>query len=346
MEFNKTIKIAVLSFLATAAVSCNKNDNQSKQEIAISVTTEEVSMISSNDLFVVSGNIEGMKTVKTGFQVAGRIAGIKGEEGSMVSKGAEIAWLDPTNYAIAKELADIQVAQATDEFNRINILHERNSVSESDFMKCKYTLDGAIGQQKLRAKDLADTKLQAPISGILLKKMGEAGEMISAGMPGLVISDISKVKVNAYIPENRLKDIKIGQDVKIRIDAVDAVRNGKIAEVGGMADPSTRAFTVKAIVDNPGNVIRPEMIAEVSFTSPDSIMTTTVNSAALLRTPDGQPYVYVADKERKQAFRRNVSIGAVRDNRIEIASGLEAGETVVVGGAQKLSNGSSINITK
>lgn len=346
MEYNKTIKIAVLSLLTTVVVSCNKNDNRPEQESSISVTTEKVSVISSSDLFVVSGNIEGMKTVKTGFQVAGRIAGIRGEEGSMVSKGAEIAWLDPTNYAIAKELADVQVAQATDEFNRINILHERNSVSESDFMKCKYVLDGAVGQQKLRAKDLADTKLHAPISGILLKKMGEAGEMISAGTPVLVISDISKVKVNAYIPENRLKDIKIGQDVEIRIDAVDVVRNGKISEVGGMADPSTRAFTVKAIVDNPRNVIRPGMIAEVSFTSSDSIMTTTVNSAALLRTPEGQPYVYVADKERKQAFRRNVSIGAVRGNRIEVASGLEAGETVVVGGAQKLSNGSSINITK
>ena len=88
------------------------------------------------------------------------------------------------------------------------------------------------------------------------------------------------------------------------------------------------------------------MIATVTFTASDSIMTATVNSAALLRTPDGQPYVYVADKERKQAFRRNISIGAVRDNRIEVSSGLEAGETVVVGGTHKLSNGSSINITK
>lgn len=217
-------------------------------------------------------------------------------------------------------------------------------MSESDFMKCKYVLDGAIGQQKLRAKDLADTKLYAPISGILLKKMGEAGEMVSAGMPILVISDISRVKVNAYIPENRLKDIRIGQEVRIRIDAIDAIRNGKITEVGGMADPTTRAFTVKAIVENHGNIIRPGMIAEVSITTPDSTTTVVVNSATLLQTPDGQPYVYVADKERQQAFRRNISIGAIRDNRIEVVSGLKAGETVVVGGAQKLSNGSSISI--
>ena len=106
MELNKTIKVSVLGLWATVAVSCHKNDNhRAGQEPAISVTTEEIKMAASGDLFVVSGNIEGMKTVKTGFQVAGRIAGINGEEGSMIRKGSEIAWLDPTNYAIAKELA-------------------------------------------------------------------------------------------------------------------------------------------------------------------------------------------------------------------------------------------------
>ncbi len=341
-----TLKTLLLVFCVTVMVSCkNSTDDQQKQE-TISVTTEEVAASSSDNQFVVSGNIEGLKTVNSAFQVAGRIAGIKGEEGSLVSKGEQVAWLDPTNYAIAKELADVQVDQATDEFSRISILHERNSVSESDFMKCKYALDGAKAQQKLRAKDLADTKLFAPISGIILKKISESGEMINAGTPVLVISDISKVKVNAYIPENKLKDIKIGQEVKIRIDAIDADRDGRIAEVGGLADPTTRAFTVKAIVDNPAGSIRPGMIASVTFPTSDSIMTPTVSSAALLRTPDGQPYVYVADKERGQAFRRNVSIGAVYDNRIEVSSGLEVGETVVVGGTHKLSNGSRINITK
>lgn len=346
MNYNKTINTIAVGIMVLSVMSCGKKENPQQTEKAISVIVEEVKTTSGQDSFSVSGNIEGLTTVKTGFQVAGRIAGIKGDEGSMVAKGSEIAWLDPANYAIAKELADVQVAQVADEFNRINLLHERGSVSESDFMKCKYTLEGAQVQQKLRAKDLADTKLYAPISGILLKKMGEAGEMVSAGMPVLVISDISKVKVNAYIPEHRLKDIKIGQEVEIRIDAVDAIRQGRIAEVGGMADPTTRAFTVKAIVDNPGNLIRPGMIAEVSFSTPEEIVTATVSHTAILRTPDNQPYVYVVDNERNQAFRRNISIGTVRDNRIEIVSGLEAGETVVVGGLHKLSNGSKVNVTK
>lgn len=346
MNYNKSINTVVIGLMVLSVMSCSNGGNQQPKEKVFSVTVEEVQNETRGDSFTVSGNIEGLTTVKTGFQVAGRIAGIRGEEGAMVTKGSEIAWLDPTNYAIAKELADVQVAQVADEFNRINLLYERGSVSDADFMKCKYALEGAKGQQKLRAKDLADTKLYAPISGILLKKMGEAGEIVSAGMPILVISDIRKVKVNAYIPENRLKDIKIGQEIKIKIDAVDAVREGRITEVGGMADPSTRAFTVKAIVDNPNNLIRPGMIAEVSFTTPEEIVTTTVNHAAILRTPDNQPYVYVVDKDRNQAFRRNISIGTVQDDRIEIISGLESGETVVVGGMHKLSNGSKINVSK
>ncbi|MGN1262563.1 MAG: efflux RND transporter periplasmic adaptor subunit, partial [Prevotella sp.] len=113
-----------------------------------------------------------------------------------------------------------------------------------------------------------------------------------------------------------------------------------------MADPASRAFTVKAIVENADYAIRPGMIAEVTFSIADDRKVITVGSSALLRTPDGQPYVYVADKERGQAFRREVALGAVRGSRIEVSSGLAAGETVVTGGAGKLSNGSRINIRK
>ncbi|MGN1263344.1 MAG: efflux RND transporter periplasmic adaptor subunit, partial [Prevotella sp.] len=217
-----------------AIVSCRQDNRQAPADDVISVTAEVVRPDSGDSRFIVSGDIEGQKTVKTAFQVAGRISGTVGEEGCMVRKGETIAWLDPTNYAIAKELADIMVAQAADEYSRVSILHERNSVSESDFMKCKYALDNAKGQQKLRAKDLADTRLQAPIGGILLQKMGETGEMAAAGMPVADISDISRVKINAYIPENRLRDIKIGQPVEVRIDAIGAVRKGSISEGGGV----------------------------------------------------------------------------------------------------------------
>lgn len=338
------------SFLLCAAtvvaVSCGKKADKHEADSAVHVTTETVGEVETGDGFVVSGNVEGRKTVNMGFLVSGRIADIKGEEGSIVGKGALIATLDPTNYAIAKKLADVQVSQAADEYERLKLMHERKSISESDFNKSRFALDGAKAQQEMRAKDLADTKLYAEIGGILLKKRAEKGEIVSAGTPILTIADISRVKVCAYIPENRLKEVKIGQEVSVRIDAIGKEQTGTVKEVGGVADPATRSFTIKAEMDNPGMSIPPGMIAEVSFAPADGMKTLSIRSTSLLHTPDGLPYVYVIEPKARRAYRRNITVGSLRGEYVEVASGLRKGEVVAVGGKQKLSNGSKVVISK
>lgn len=346
MNINRKWSPFLLCAITVLAVSCDKKADKNETDTAIHITTVTAEEVEAGDGFVVSGNVEGQKTVDMGFLVSGRIADIKGEEGSLVSKGALIATIDPTNYAIAKELADVQVSQAADEYERLKLMHDRKSVSESDFNKSRFALDGAKAQQKLRAKDLADTKLYAEIGGILLKKRAEEGEIVSAGIPILTIADISRVKVCAYIPENRLKEVKIGQEVKVRIDAIDKEQTGTVKEVGGVADPATRSFTIKTELDNPGLSIRPGMIAEVSFAPTGGAKILAIRSTSLLHTPDGTPYVYVIDPKTNRAYRRNVSVGSLRGEYIEIVSGLRQGEIVAAGGKQKLSNGSIVSISK
>ncbi len=348
LNISKIGKFYLLCILSILVASCHDKGKGKigNKEAAITVTTETVGRIAAQKDFTVSGNIEGLKTVNMGFLVSGRIANINGEEGCLIRKGALIAAIEPTNYTIAKEMADVQVAQASDEYERLKLMYERKSISESDFKKSQFALDGARAQQKLREKDLADTRLYAEIGGMLLKKRAEEGEIVSSGLPILTLADISRVKVIAYIPENRLKDIKIGQEVAVSIDAIDKKGTGKISEVGGVADPATRSFTVKIEMDNPDLSIRPGMIAEVSFASPAEEKVLAVRSTCLLHTSDDVPYVYVVDNEKGRAYRRTVSIGSLWGDYIEIVSGLEEGETIVSGGKQKLSNGSRISISK
>lgn len=161
-------------------------------------------MIPAVDEISLSGNIEGFKTVRLGFLVAGKIDQIAFNEGDKVPKGHMIASLDPSSYNIAKEMADIQVNQVQDEYNRLKIMHDNNSLSESDFSKITFGLQQAKAQQKLHTKNLADTRLYSPIEGILLKKLAETGEITGVGLPLFVISDIRKIKVSAFIPENEL----------------------------------------------------------------------------------------------------------------------------------------------
>lgn len=331
-----------MSFLAA---SCGKGGKTgtSSSDRAVPVRTLSVKASRASGALTVSGNVEARKTVRLSFLVAGRIASISGEEGSTLRRGQVAASLEPESYATAKEMADIQVAQAQDEYNRLRLLHERKSVSESDFLKCEFALRGAKAQQRLRSKNLADTRIIAPISGILLKKLAEAGETVSSGIPVMELADISQVKICAYIPEGDLRNIRIGQSAQVTIAAVPLTVTARVAEIGGVADPVARAFTIKLTADNPGLKIRPGMIAEVALSSATAANAAIwIPTTALLHDADGRSYVYIADLSKHRAYRRNVSIGQTEGDMTRITSGLKAGETLVTGGQQKLANGTKV----
>lgn len=342
---HKQISFILLTFLLL--IGCQtKKINREAIESAVPVVTAKVSATKSAEEISLSGNIEGFKTVRLGFLVAGKIDFIAANEGQIVSKGQLLSSLDPTNYSIAKELADIQVSQIQDEYDRLKLMHDNNSLSESDFAKVGYGLRQAKAQQKLQTKNLADTKLYSPISGVLLKKLCETGEITGAGTPVFVVSDIRKVKISAFIPENELNKIKLGQKTRVLVSSLNETVDGKVIEVGSAADIASRAFSVKIEVENPGMFIRPGMIAEVKILTDQVQELFLIPVGAVLHDFNGISYIFVADTSLNKAFRRNISTGKLINDQIEIVSGVSGDETIITGGQQKLVDGSNITITK
>ncbi|PKN53743.1 MAG: efflux RND transporter periplasmic adaptor subunit [Deltaproteobacteria bacterium HGW-Deltaproteobacteria-13] len=338
-------KYAFLFFLSIIIVITGCNAGKPAAENAanpVPVLTQRINKVAFNKEIAVSGSIEGRKTVKLGFMVAGKVNYIAVEEGAMIGAGQLLASLDPENYRIAKEMADANLTQVQDEYDRLSIMHGRKSISEGDYAKISNALKLAKAQQRLQIKNLSDTKLYAPIKGVLLKKGAEAGEIIAAGMPLFVISDIDTVKVNASIPETDLNEIKIGGEARIFISSVDSTLTGKVVEIGSVSEPATRAFNVKIELRNPGLKVRPGMTAEVKITSAKKMEVIAVPGEAVLRDLDNSAYVFVADEKKKQAFKRKVSLGQMAGNNIEIASGLNVNEIIVAGGQHKLNDGSAI----
>jgi len=324
---------------------CNAAKSQAHADVqAIPVVVQKVQYVSSSSILSVSGNIEGNKTVKLGFMVAGKVNYVAGEEGATVNAGQLLASLDPENYSIAKDMADANLDQTKDEYNRLQKMYERKSIAESDFSKVTNALKVAQAQQRLQNKNLIDTKLVSPITGVLLKKGAETGEIIAAGIPLFVVSDINTVKVNVSIPESDLHFLKLHQQARVHISSSDSTFNGTVAEIGSVADPSARTFAVKIVVKNPQLLIRPGMTAEVEIITGCSIGKITVPADAVLHDVDNSTYVFIADIVRKQAFKRDIAIGQIYGNTIEVVSGLIDGDCIVAGGQHKLSNGSSIDV--
>ena len=344
MERKYLFYFTLFCFAALSFSSC-KNKDTGTETPPISVKVEKISELTHSQDVTVSGNVEGNKTVHLGFMVAGRINRVSCNEGEAVRSGQLLATIDSTSYSIAKEIADVQVRQVTDEHSRLKMMFERNSISESDFRKVDFALQGALAQQKLQNKNLSDTRLYSTMNGILLKKLAEPGEIVASGTPVLVVSDISKVKVSAYIPENQLQYVHIGQKAQVQIGALEQTFAGEVTEVGSLADAMTRAFTIKIEVTNQEQKIRPGMIAEVIFSDVSRKTIISVPASAILRTTEGQSYVFVADIQKEQAFQHFISLGGFYGDMIEVISGLAEGETIVSGGQQKLTNGSRITIT-
>lgn len=353
MEINTIKKNAAVNILALvplilflAACSSKEKGNEYGEDKSKSVKTEIVSSAPISDSVTYSGNVEGTTTVKLGFMVPGKINQIARKVGQFVSKGQLIATLETTNYALNKQLADVQLKETADEYQRLKLLHSRGSLSESDFSKMGFTLEKAQVQQQLEVKNLKDTRLYTPIDGILLSRQAEPGEIIAAGTPLFEIADIRRVSVLAFIPEGELSGLRIGQNASINIASLSKVFKGKITELGAIADAASRAFTIKIMVENNSLQIRPGMIA--TATIPIKALKTSIRLPAecIINDLGNQSYVYVVDKPSQKAFKRKVSLGKMMLNNIEILSGLSVGETVIVSGQTKLSDGALIRIEK
>ncbi|MVT08719.1 efflux RND transporter periplasmic adaptor subunit [Chitinophaga tropicalis] len=338
----------LLSLIVPLFAACDTTKEQAKNEAdtALNVSVHTLAGQQLSNEISLSGTVEGKTTVKLGFMVPGKVEFISSKEGEPVSKGQLLARLEPTNYSLAKQLADVQLNSVTDEYKRLELMHKKGSVSESDFSKISSSLQQAGLQQKLETKNLADTRLYSPLTGVLLSKQTEVGEVIAAGTPLFIVADIQKIIVSAYIPEGELHQVNIGQPAEISISALKKTFNGTVTEVGAVADATSRAFMIKIEVENTGLQIRPGMIAEARMKGTGSSQGITVPAECVIRDLDNQSYVYVVDKEQHKAFKRKVSLGRMMDNKIQVMNGLAAGETIITSGQSKLSDGATITVVK
>jgi len=344
MTQKKLLSVSGFLLLLIAGCKSRPAGTDEARVAGIAVKVEKVHPSTANNEVTVSGNVEGNTTIRLGFLVNGKIDYIFGKEGQAIARRQLVASLEPTNYLIARRLADVQVGTTADEFSRLKILHDRSSLSESDFTKIDYALQQAKLQQQLQQKNLADTKLYSPIDGVLIKKTAEVGEIVAAGAPQFVIAGIRKVKVLAYIPENELHLIKKDQEATVLVSALDKTFIGRVIEIGSAADETSRAFTIKIEIANPDLLIRPGMIAEASIKTNKSAQMILVPTEAITRGLDNQQYVYVVDPVRNKAFRRKISIGKMMNNKIQVAEGLSAGELLVEEGQNKLTDGCPITL--
>ncbi|MFV0290843.1 MAG: efflux RND transporter periplasmic adaptor subunit [Mangrovibacterium sp.] len=337
----KPSPLIFIALFATAFASCQVSQ-KTHEEQELLVETTLAKQTDCPKLIRLSGNLEPKETVRLGFMVAGKIDEITPAEGDYVAKGSLLARLESNSYEQGLIMANAQLNQMQDDYTRVSELFNRKSIAESELIKVQNGLKAAQAQAKLQQTQLDDTKLFAPIDGILLKRGVEKGEIIDKGIPLFALANLSEMKVSIAIPEHELHEINLGDTAQIYVAALKKNFEGEISEVGALVDGSTRSYTAKISIDNPNGQLQLGMLADVELSSSSSSKLLTLPANCILKSPSNEYYVYVLDNNR--AFRRLVSIGRLINNDLEITSGLQANEQIICSKLSELSNGSLIRI--
>lgn len=288
------------------------------------------------------GSLKSEESVTLRAELAGRIAEINFKEGQPVQKGQLLFRLDDAVARAELDQARASLAIAQGRQTRARQLFAEGFVS-------KEARDDATNSLKVQeaAVELARARLEkmvitAPFDGVVGLRNVSLGEYVSAGADLAPLEAIKKLKVDFRLPELYVAQVKPGQQLELRVDALPNQRfKGDVYAVSPLVDSGGRSVMVRAAIDNQAGLLRPGMFARVQLLT-DDMPALVVPESAL--SPSGQnQYVFRVVNDRIEQV--EVTIGERHSGLVEIKSGLAANDAVVIAGLQRIRDKALVKVT-
>lgn len=199
------------------------------------------------------------------------------------------------------------------------------------------------------------TRLSAPISGVIVQRLREPGDLIQPGNDVLQIADFNRVQVRVEVSDRELANIRLGQSVNVRLDAFpQETIAGRVTRIYPTADATARLVPVEVIIPNANGRIGSGLLARVSFESGEQQQVIVPQSALAggqarqggQQEDRGTVFVVAqADDTQATVESRAVTLGERSDGKVEILSGLRAGERFVARSGEPLKNGETVRLS-
>lgn len=334
-SFLKALPLAV--FLS----GCSHTESTStKDPVKVKTCIVEQTTIESTQSY--PGTIEETSGSSISFSTIGTVSNILVHEGQKVRKGQLIGSLDETTLKSAYSTAEAMLSQAKDAYNRMKQLHDNNSLPEIQWVEVQSKLRQAQSAEEIARKNLSDSKLYAPFSGVVAKRSVDDGENVIPGQEVVKLVKIDNVKVSVPIPENEISRISIGDKVEIVVPALNnRTFTGTIVEKGISAYPITRTYDIKASVNNSEGVLMPGMLCSLYLDNITNSQLIVIPSNVIQLDENNNTIVWI--NEGGKAKKRIVTTGILSDKGMQIVSGLNTGEELIIDGFQKVSEDMTVS---
>ncbi|NFO30550.1 efflux RND transporter periplasmic adaptor subunit [Clostridium botulinum] len=269
------------------------------------------------------------------------------------------------------KLAQLQYDEAKRNYDMYSALYQADAISEDQYKKIELSLNQAKQQldiaqksytttteknipelQELAEKQLEQAKvsydvatnnlnkltLVSSVDGVITAKNCDSNEMISQQQPAFVISSPNTLEVNINVAQSDINKFSAGQDVEVVVDGQTI--NGKVEYVPLVVDSQTSLYQIKILIDNSSNTLKAGMSVEVNLSLEKNENTITIPKKAVFEE-EGKKYLYIVNDETR-AIKTAVETGIETATDVEIKSGINSDDTVVIGGITLITDGSKV----
>lgn len=294
------------------------------------------------------GDISSEKEISLAFTLGGELQKVYVKNGQHVAKGQVLATIDSTTAASMHATAKATLRQAEDAYNRLKGVYTEGGVSEVRWMQMLTDLEKARQSETSARKHLEECTMRAPFSGTVSCGDIHEGQEMRPGEPVCSVLDMSRLRVSFSVPEQEIYRIEAGDKATATVPALGDRELGlRISDKSLEANPLGHTYRVRAaIISGEQDKLLPDMVAKVKVESGKRIAESgekkvVVPTNCIHTMPDGQ-MVWVI--EGGVACRRNVTVGDFVRSGVMVDQGLANGDTVVVGGHQKLYTGAKLKV--
>ena len=309
-----------------------------------------------------NGTLTAPRTARLAVAVAGRVAHLAVDVGDRVAEGDllvelddELARLELEQDAAALREAQAELADAQRRLTEARALERSRSFAATEVRSraAEVARARAVLERRGAARDydvalVRRHVLKAPFAGVVARRSADLGEWVTPDTPVMTLVSVDRLHLELQVPQRYYARVGPDTPVEVRLEAPGiAPFKARISDVVPVSDPSTRAFLVRAEVDNSAARMTPGMSARAVVRIGTGREGLVVPRDALIRYPDGRTIVWVAEGtgEQRVVTGRRVETGLAFGRQVEVSEGLESGTLVVVRGNEALRESQEVRVS-